>query len=279
MKNAYVLSAALIFFCTFGEPAARAYEETHVPNGGTITGTARLIGNVPPPRLFHLVLYPFATFCEKESDGNGNRAFQEFSLGNAGGLKDVVVAVQKVTKGKHFFHPKGEFHAINCTFSPLVSVVENHQQITVVNEDPVIHNLQVYQVEKGNIVLNQPLPVESTQRGTVNFAKSTKISQTICGMHEFMQNWTFVVDNPYYAITDNDGRFSIDGLPPGTYTVMAWHPNMNIVSKTVTVTPGGVSSSNFEFKSSDVERPGYTQQEEGRLGRNARIRKDSAAGP
>jgi Carboxypeptidase regulatory-like domain len=257
---------------------AFGYEEIPVNNGGSITGKVALNGPVPPPRLFHLVLYPFGPFCQKPSDEKGNRALQEFAVSKDGGLQDVVVAVQAVKKGKPFQTPKGEFHSVVCTFYPFVSVVQNHQKIKVINDDPVIHNIQVYQSEKGNIILNEPLPVKATQDGVLNFEANLKISQMICGMHEFMQAWTYVVDNPYYAITREDGTFSIDGLPPGTYTVTAWHPHMKIASQKIRVPARGVASLKFEFQASEVERPEYEQQEEGRIGHKARIRKDNTSG-
>ncbi len=283
MKNRYVAGAMLFLFgllSSFGTPAALGYEESPVKNGGAITGKITLKGDLPPPRLFHLVLYPFESFCkQRDSDGKGNRVLQEFKLSKEGGLQDAVVAVQAVRKGKPFRHPTGEFHAVQCVFEPFVSVIENHQKITVVNEDPVIHNVQIYQSEGGKIVLNQPLPVKSTQTGVIRLKPSNKITETICGMHEFMQNWTFVVDNPYYAITGPDGRFSIDQLPPGTYKITAWHPHMKIASQTVTVTARGVSPADFEFDAEQVERPEYERQQEGRMGPDSRIREDRTEKP
>lgn len=260
--------------------AAFGYQEGEVKNGGTITGRITLKGAPPAPRLFHLVLYPFGPFCEKrDSDGKGNRVLQEFKRSGDGGFQDVVVAVHGVRIGKPFSHPKGEFHAVRCAFEPFVSVIESHQKITVINEDPVIHNIQVYQSEKGKIILNQPLAVKATQTGAIRLDPARQYTQTICGMHEFMQNWAFVVDNPYYAITGADGRFSLDALPPGTYTVTAWHPHLKIASQTVTVSAKGVSPVNFEFDAGEVERPEYERQEEGRIGRDARVREDRTDAP
>lgn len=285
MKMRSAVGAAFVFLgalSMLGGPRAfgqvQKYEAVPVKNGGTVTGKVTLKGEVPPPRLFHLVLYPFGPFCEKrDSDGKGNRVLQEFKRSEDGGLQDVVIAVQGVRKGKPFVHPKGEFRARLCTFEPFVSVIENHQKITVTNEDPVIHNIQVYQSEKGNIVLNQPLPVKAVQTGMIRLDPNKKFTQTICGMHEFMQNWTFVVDNPYYAITGADGRFSIEGLPPGTYTVTAWHPHMGITSQQITVPARGTSSVQFELDASQVERPEYERQEEGRIRSGARLREDRTA--
>jgi hypothetical protein len=97
------------------------------------------------------------------------------------------------------------------------------------------------------------------------------ISQWICGMHEFMQNWAYVVENPYYAISGSDGSFQIDQIPSGSYTVTAWHAHMKIAEQKVTVAMGKVSPVNFEFKSDEVIYPEYEQQQKGRIQQKGHI--------
>ncbi|MBI1821245.1 MAG: carboxypeptidase regulatory-like domain-containing protein [Nitrospirae bacterium] len=245
---------------------AEEYQEINVAEGGTITGRAVLKGPIPPPRVFHLALYPFGPFCKKvDSDGKGNRLLDEFKVGKNGGFQNVVIMVTGVKEGKPFPQPKGEIETVDCVFSPFVSVVKNHQKVKVTNKDPIFHNLQVYQSEKGKIILNSPLNINTTESGVLNFEPGKKISQWICGMHEFMQNWAFVIDNPYYAISGEEGRFSIESLPPGKYTVIAWHPHMKIVSREITVKANAMTSVNFEFQGGEVERPEYEKQEKGRI--------------
>ena len=149
---------------------------------------------------------------------------------------------------------------------PLVSVVENHQSISVQNLDPVAHNTQVYQNQKGNIILNMPLPPgEQDGGGILHFEKGKYTFQMICGAHEFMQAWGFVVDNPYYAKTKREGDFTIDRLPPGTYKVTAWYPHMDLIEKEVTVTANGRVNLDFEFDATQVHRPAYESQAQFRI--------------
>ena len=276
-----------------GRPgAAVAYEEIAVSDGGTIAGTVTLNGPVPEPRVFPLVLYPFGPFCKRISDGQGNVLLHEFTVGPEHGLQDAVVAVEQVREGKPFPPIKNNYIAVNCMFHPAdvpeseqfiftekgmlahahptVAVLQNHQRITVVNKDSIIHNGQVFQSERGNIVLNFPLPVSDKPRGGIlNFEPGKRIAQMICGMHEFMQSWGFMVDNPYYARTKRDGRFTIDALPPGTYTVVAWHPHLKPVEQTVTIRPGETTTVNFAFDARTVVRPSYESQEKFRIGPEA----------
>lgn len=258
-------------------PAVAQYREIPVKQDGTLNGVVTLKGGLPEERIFRLVLFPFATFCKKISDGQGNFHLQEFSIGPDGGLANTVVVIEDITAGKPFPDPKGESAAVDCLFEPFVSVVKNDQKIRIVNHDPIIHNVQIYQYGKGNIVFNQALPIRAVQEGALHMESDRRISQWICGMHEFMQKWAYVVDNPYYAITDEAGRFSIDRIPPGTYRVTAWHPHADPITQTVTVTAGAARRVDYAFDASTVERPLYERQTEGRIGRDARIRDDATA--
>ena len=294
MRGFWFLCLALFLFGIVDlsrSHVAIAYEEIEVKNGGSITGRVVLDGPVPEPRVFPLVLYPFGTFCKKISDGKGHILLREFNVSPDGGLQDAVVTVQGVEKGKPFPTIKNEFVSVDCMFHPadvpdseqfefhegklvhvhpLVGVMQNHQPLTVVNRDPIIHNGQVFQKEKGNIVLNFPLPVsDKTFGGVVHFDEGLRIAQMICGMHEFMQTWGWMVDNPYYAKTKKGGDFKIDDLPPGTYKITAWHPHIKPVEQEVTVPANGNVSIHFEFDARQVVRPHYETQEKFRIGPEA----------
>jgi hypothetical protein len=277
----------LALFSPLDHPAS-AYEEVDVGEGGTISGKITLKGPIPEPRFFSLVLYPFGSFCKKISDGHGNIILQEFIVGEGRGLWEAVVAVQKVDKGKPFPAIQTEFIAVDCMFHPAdvaakeqffmdehgqmhhehpnVAILENHQPISMINKDPIIHNIQVFQNERGNIILNTPLPVSNEPRGGgLHFRKGMRISQMICGMHEFMQSWGFVVDNPYYAKAGKDGTYAIEGLLPGTYTVTIWHPHYKVYKREVTVRSRRTTTLDFEFDGSLVKRPLYESQKRFRM--------------
>jgi hypothetical protein len=292
VKRGYGFGAGLLLIGWMGlSGAAFGYEEITVTNGGSITGKVTLKGPVPEPRYFPLVLFPFGPYCKKISDGQGNVLLSEFIAGPDGGLQDAIVVVQQVKKGKAFEKIKAEFVSEDCMFHPAdvpddekftvqdgklrhahptVGVITNHQPISVVNRDPIIHNGQVFQSERGNIILNFPLPVSTEPRGgVIHLDPGKRIIQMICGMHEFMQTWGYLVDNPYYAKTKKDGAFTIDRLPPGTYKVIAWHPHLKPIEKMVTVSENGAVNLHFEFDADEVKRPHYESQEKFRIGPEA----------
>ena len=294
MKNGVflILGFLVMAMVVFGNvPVSFAYEEIEVKNGGSISGTVILDGEVPEPRVFPLILYPFGNFCKMISNGKGHILLKEFNVSLGGGLQDAVVSVQEVKKGKVFPDIKNDFVAEDCMFHPadvpehekfgfhrgklqhihpLVGVLKNNQLLTAVNRDPIIHNGQVFQKEKGNIVLNFPLPISDKPRGgIIHLDKGKRIVEMICGMHEFMQTWGWMVDNPYYAKTKKNGEFLIDQLPPGTYKVTAWHPHIPPVVKEVTVPANGDVTLNFTFDADVVVRPHYETQEKFRIGPDA----------
>ena len=285
----YLMGVMLVFVSAVSPlRQAAAYEEVDVSRGGTIKGRITLKGAIPPPRVFSLSLYPFGSFCKKISDGKGHVLLKDFVVGEEGGLWNAVIAVQGVTEGKPFPLIQTEFVATDCMFHPAdvaareqffvdkqgrmhhehpnVAILENHQPISVVNLDPIVHNLQVFQNERGNIIFNAPLPISDKPRGGgLHFDRGKRISQMICGMHEFMQSWGFVVDNPYYALSGKDGGYVIDQLLPGTYTVSIWHPHYKIYQKTVTVPENGTVELDFTFDASLVRRPLYESQRRFRM--------------
>src|ERR1043166_5512482 len=93
-----VLLAVTAAWCWSG--TVEAYEETTVPSGGALTGTISLSGEVPRPKGYNLVTFPDPVYCGRISDGRGWRLLQAFQVGDQQGLRDVVVLIEGVERGK-----------------------------------------------------------------------------------------------------------------------------------------------------------------------------------
>jgi len=228
---------------------ASAYEAVVVADGAVLQGTVTFLGTAPEPKGFELRRFPDRMFCGAISDGEGRRLLKEVNVGQGGGLKDVVVVVEGVRSGKPFTFTNAQVEANVCQFLPFVTVVSDKRQLTVTNRDPVSHDIQGYAYDQSgvDIVLHRPSLKATGTTDIVHLVKGRKVFTMQCGMHPYMQNWGYAIDNPYYAVTDQDGSFSIGDLPPGTYHVKAWHPILGLQERELTLEPNGAVTLDVRF--------------------------------
>ena len=270
MKKILSIVTLIISISSLASTSGWAYQEMEVTNGGSIQGKVTLVGKMPYPRIYHLVLFPNIDMCaEIDTDDEMNRVLEDFKVSPDGGLKDVVVTLEHVDAGKPFNKEPINITAENCKFLPDVNVIRQGESFKIDNIDAVMHNSQVYQKERGKILLNIPIPAEEVSDGKITFKKKYKIMQMICGMHEFMQTWGYRVQNPYYAQTKIDGNFKIDNIPPGEYKVTAWHYLIKRQSQKVKIAAGETFDLNFEFDADKVIRPFYETIKSGRIKKDA----------
>ena len=268
-KKLHQVLFALTIILTFSLPAF-SYQEINVQNGGTIKGNTKMIGGMPYPRVYHLILFPNIDMCaEVDTDDEMNRVLDDFKVSDKGGLRDTIITLEHVEAGKPFNKEPINILSENCKFFPDVNVIRQGESFKIDNTDAVMHNSQVYQKERGKILLNIPIPAEEVSEGKVTFEKNYKIMQMICGMHEFMQTWGYRVQNPYYFKTDKDGNFNIGDIPPGEYVVNAWHYLMKPQKKKIKIAAGETIDLNFEFDGDKVERPFYETIKSGRIKKDA----------
>ena len=262
-----VAAVALLF--SLGE--ADAYEEITVTDGGTLTGRVTLEGAVPKPKGYNLTTLPDPLYCGRISDGQGWRILQPFQVGPGGEFREVVVYLEGVDKGKPFGDgsvPKIE--AKDCLFNPFTTVVRDDQSVTVVNMDPVMHDIQAYETSHlgPRVLFNVPLPMNpqhprnfkdrseaamyhkhmagAPMKELVKLSKNRRIFVMQCGFHAYMESWGLAVTNPYFAKTDEQGRFTLTDVPPGTYKLVVWHPYIRTASEhPVTIGPKGTVEANI----------------------------------
>lgn len=239
-----VVFFSLLFVLSFSI-SAWSYTEGPVTNGGMITGKVILDGKKPPALAYSLITNPDTAFCGRISTGTGWRVVDEFEVGSGGGLKNTVVFLDGIQKGKPF--PDAEPAKVmveDCVFNPWVMVVKDQQPMHIVNMDPIIHDVQVYETAPfGNkVMLHRPLRLNPNHPKNlladhqhkpgeamidkIQFSQGRRIFYLECGFHTYMQSWGISVNNPYYAITDKEGNFTLPDVPEGVYKLIAWHPGM-----------------------------------------------------
>jgi hypothetical protein len=244
-----LLASAVVLAAMVG--TASAYEEMTVTNGGTVRGTVRFTGTLPQPKVFELWRAPNRFFCAGHSDGSGYRLLREVWVEPSGALKNVVVTVEDVEKGKPFELKETRLEADICLFFPFVSVVRDRHPLTIFNLDPVSHDLQVYERDREHVLImfHRPSLSKTGTTGTIQFTGGRREMTMQCGMHPFMQAHGLAVKNPYYAVTEVDGVYEITNLPPGTYRIRAWHPALPFHEQKITVTPNEIKTLDFMFSS------------------------------
>ena len=256
-----VLSVACVYVVSLvAAPVTQAYEEVAVVDGGALAGTVVLDGKVPGPKGYNLTTLPDAVYCGRISDGKGWRLLQPFEVGPKGEFRRVVVFLEAIDQGKPFGEYKPpRIEAVDCLFMPFMNVVRDLHDVVVVNMDPAMHDIQAYETSHlgPRVLFNVPLPISKrypSEAGlsarvtkhyegipitqTVKMTKGRRIFTMQCGFHAYMESWALVADHPYYTITDDEGRFHLADIPPGTYKVKVWHPYIrDDIEQTVTIEP------------------------------------------
>jgi hypothetical protein len=224
-----ILAAAL---CT----PAQAYEAGSVTGGGTIEGTIVYHGDVPTKKI---IPTKDTAVC------GAPREDPLIEVGSDGAVQNAIVYLVDVASGKAWPAPgkPAELDNVKCRFVPEIQAIPAGS-LDVVNTDPVLHNTHGYYGKRTafNLALpnqGQRIPTELKRAGEVRID---------CDAHGWMEGWIYVVDNPYYAVTGADGKFSITDVPPGSYKLVAVQPFTGPMEQQATVTGGQTTSMTIELK-------------------------------
>jgi hypothetical protein len=192
---------------------------------------------------------------------------QPFRTGPGGAFREVVVYLETIERGKPFGDEPPRIEARDCRFLPFVNLVRDRHEVTVVNMDPAMHDIQAYETSHlgPRVLFNVPLPISQrypNEAGlsahfhkhyegspvalSIHMTKGRRVFTMQCGFHAYMESWALVQDHPYYTVTDENGRFELTGVPPGTYRIKIWHPYVrDEIAQSVTVTSKGTSEVSF----------------------------------
>lgn len=279
----------VVIFLMMFSSRGMAYQEIPISEGGAIQGHISIVGDSPRPMAFNLVTIPDAVYCGRISTGTGWRIVEDFIIGPQGSLKDAVVMLKGIEKGKSFSLPKVKVEAIDCDFLPFVNVLRDQDEITVINMDPVEHDIQGYETarERGaRVLFNRPLPMNPFHHVVGMFGKNAhthlpgepmvekihlrkgrNVFVMQCGFHPYMFSWGLVVENPYYSITQEDGAYQIQDIPAGEYDVEVWHPGMKAyLEKKVLVEAGKTATLDFQYEAPQGRRSVHEMQENPHFG-------------
>lgn len=190
---------------------ARGYEETAVPNGGTIRGFVKVQGSYSEPPA--LEVFKFKEVCK-------NVPNEELVIGRDRGVRYAVVVLEGITKGKAVEREAvNELDNVNCRFVPHVQAASVGQWLVIKNSDPILHAAHAY-FEGGQPQFNVGLFPGKVRRKPLI---SPGIVKVLCEVHPWMKAFVVVTEHPYHAVTDIFGEYEIRDVPPGTYRLKMWH--------------------------------------------------------
>jgi uncharacterized protein (DUF2141 family) len=119
------------------------------------------------------------------------------------------------------------------------------QPLEIINSDGTLHN--IHAMPKINAEFNTGQPIQG-MKTMHTFDKKEVMVPFKCDVHGWMNAYAGVMDNPYYAVTGDDGSFELKDLPPGTYTIEAWQEKLGPMTQTVTLGAKDTKEVNFTFK-------------------------------
>ncbi len=194
---------------------------------GSITGAIRLEGTPPAPEAVRMNSDPY---CVDE----GGVPTPAFVTGGEGALQHVFVYVKDGLGDLRFPVPETpvRLDQRGCVYHPHVFGIQVGQNLEILNSDATLHN--VHAIPQNNREFNRAhatagishLHVFSTREVMVPFK---------CNVHNWMTAYAGVLDHPFYSVSGADGTFRLEGLPPGTYTIEAWHETLGTETQTVTI--------------------------------------------
>jgi len=235
----YMAILSLLLVCVTLCGAGRG-GATPVAGGASVTGVVKFKGTAEKPTRIDMSADPF---CAKAHPAG---ATTEDLISDANGaLENVVVYVSDGLGTTTFPVPDAPavMEQKGCQYKPHVLAMRAGQKLSVVNSDATTHNIHPMPNNNREWNISQPQgsPLEQV------FAREEVAISVKCNIHPWMRGYIAVIKNPYFAVTGKGGAFEIKDLPPGSYTLQAWHERLGSKTTTITVSGGASQTVEFEF--------------------------------
>lgn len=208
-----------------------------VEHAGEIFGRVVFVGKAP-------TLPPLDTSsvadCAKHHPGG--IPDESVVINSNGTLKNVFVYLKDAPAFDGAAAPPAILDQVNCQYVPHVVGIQVSQELLAKSSDPFLHNLHVADADPP---LNWAFI--GVQQREAHFS-SPGFLTVRCDVHPWMKAIIGVFANSYFAVTDNEGNFQISNVPPGHYTLMAWHERFGELSQSLTVAPDEKAHIDFTYR-------------------------------
>ena len=259
LRNAWVgllgmMLATTLVACGKNEPSnksADASSPSATPAGqrvdtataGSVKGVVTLDGVAPKNEAIKMNADPVCVTANKTP-----QAQETYIVGSDGKSLGNVFVYVKDGLGNYIYDTPTEPAKIdqqNCRYHPHVFGMRVGQPLEILNSDPTLHN--IHALPKGNSEFNTGQPIQG-MKTTHTFDKPEVMVPFKCDVHGWMNAYVGVLPHPYFAVTKDDGKFELLNLPPGTYTIEAWHEKGGAQTASVTIGPKETKEIAFTFK-------------------------------
>ncbi len=216
---------------TTSAPPASQSSNTSLTYNCILTGQIKYKGPKPPTNDKPILCHPGANLVVPN---------EAIVSGPDGELKNAVVFVSNAPHGEMKIPLPVVIDQKDCIYVPHVVAAQVGQTVNFTSADPVPHNVHILAANQSN---------SSVQQGeTVPFIPVVpEFIKSKCDVHPWMSCWIAVFDHPYFAVTADDGTFTIPNLPPGQYTMSVWQEKLGIKTQPVTLTATQSTTANLTF--------------------------------
>jgi len=221
-------------------PPAAVTNPVDPATAGTITGVVRFEGQAPPAERITMDSDPY---CTKQPPNS----IEPVITGEGSGLQNVFVYVKDGLGNLVFPVPSTAvvLDQKGCRYVPHVLGIQVGQPLEILSSDNTLHN--VHAMPEQNREFNKAHQLAGIKH-THTFTTKEVMVPFKCDVHKWMTAYVGVVDHPFFAVTPGNGRFELKGLPPGTYTIEAWHEKLGTQTQMVTLAEKQTSDISFTFK-------------------------------
>ena len=217
---------------------ALGYDAGAVSTGGSISGTITFAGDAPEVK-------PVEVTKDTKVCAQTQKYDESLVVGENKGIKNAVVSISNISNGKDF----GEAMVLDqkeCVYTPHIVLTPAGSELEILNNDGILHNIHTY--SEANPAFNQAQP--KFKKKLKKKFDQPEVVRVECDAHGWMKGWIVVMDHPYYAVTDGEGKFSLSDVPAGEYEVKIWHETLGEAMQKVTVEAGGDASLAVELSQS-----------------------------
>jgi hypothetical protein len=226
--------------------AAPDAKKVDTATAATITGKVMLDGTAPANPVIKMSSDPTCT------SANSGEVHAESYVVDKGAVQNVFVYIKDGLGNKYLFDTPTDAVTLDqkgCHYIPHVLGIRVGQPLDIVNSDSTMHNVHGMPETNREFNFGQPVP---GMKQAVAFTAPEVMIPFKCDVHAWMHAYIGVVNHPYFAVTGSGGTFELKSVPPGTYTIEAWHEKLGRQEQSVTLGEKDSKEITFTFKAPAV---------------------------